>query len=425
MAWRPYLPDASREDALAVVAELGDLLVAPEDAELPGEGADVSLSRGAAGRALALSYLDDVLPGRGYADACGIALRRATTGVAGQPLGPGLLQGFTGVAWTIAHLARRAGADAEGALAPVDRALIDVLRRHGWPGIYDHVSGVVGVGVYALERLPSPAGAELLELVVAALAARAERDDGTATWFTRPEELHPEAREKAPNGYYNLGVAHGVPGVTAVLAGAAAAGVDGAVPLLDASVAWLERQTLDDAPALWPFFVGPGVESFPARLAWCYGDPGVAVALHAAAAAREREDWRELVDRAVDLMLARGDDAAGVTGAGLCHGAAGLAHLCGRLHAATGREELAGMGAHWIAHTLSLRSQAGELGGFSVWDPADPNEVGGDVQGPGFLAGIAGVALVLAGACSDVAPDWDRCLLISLPEVRVAGASAA
>ena len=85
----------------------------PEDVELPGEGADVSLSRGAAGRALALSYLDDVLPGRGYAEAAEVALRRATAGVAAQPLGPGLLQGFTGVAWTIAHLAGRAGADAE------------------------------------------------------------------------------------------------------------------------------------------------------------------------------------------------------------------------------------------------------------------------------------------------------------------------
>ncbi|HEX8086461.1 MAG TPA: lanthionine synthetase LanC family protein [Solirubrobacteraceae bacterium] len=385
----------------------------------------MSLSRGAAGRALALSYLDDALPGRGYAEAAGIALRRATAGVTAQPLGPGLLQGFTGVAWTIAHLARRARADAEGATAPVDEALVDLLRRRGWPGVYDHVSGVVGVGVYALERLPSPAGAELLELVVGALAARAEHSDGRATWFTRPEELHPDTRERAPDGYYNLGLAHGVPGVTAVLAGAVAAGVDSAAPLLDASVAWLESQVLEDAPALWPFFVGPGVEAFPARLAWCYGDPGVAVALLHAAAVREREDWRALVDRAVDLMLARGHDASGVTGASLCHGSAGLAQLCGRLREATGREELGAMAARWVEHTLALRSPRGELGGFSVWDPGDPNETGGDVQGPGFLAGIAGVALALAGAATDVAPDWDRCLLISLPQVRVAEASAA
>lgn len=425
MTWRPYLPAGALEEALAAAAELGDLLAVPEDAELPGEGADVSLSRGAAGRALALTYLDDVLPGRGYAEAAGIALRRATAGVAAQPLGPGLLQGFTGVAWTVAHLARRAGTDAESATAPVDRALIDVLRRHGWPGIYDHVSGVVGVGVYALERLPSPAGAELLELVVRALEARAEHRDGRATWFTPPEELHPDARKRAPDGYYNLGLAHGVPGVAAVLAGATAAGVDDAAPLLDASVAWLESQILDDEPALWPFFVGPGVDVFPARLAWCYGDPGVAVALLHAAAARERDHWRALVDRAVDLMLARGHDASGVTGASLCHGAAGLAHLCGRLSAATGREELGRMGAHWIEHTLSLRSPDADLGGFSVWDPGDPNEAGGDVQGPGFLAGIAGVALALAGACAEVAPDWDRCLLISLPEVGVPEASAA
>src|SRR4051812_6623792 len=399
--WNPYLRGEQAEAALAVAGDLGDAL-----AQQPASG-DASLSRGEAGRALALAHLDRALPARGYGDASREALRQAIAAVARQPLGPGLMQGFTGVAWTIAHLA---DATAPGA---ADEALTGLLRRDAWRGGYDHVSGLVGVGVYALER--GRAGAELLELVVARLGGRAECHNGTATWFTPKAELHPSVHERVPHGYYNLGMAHGVPGVAALLAGALDAGHEEAGPLLDATVTRIAGETLEDAPALWPFFVGREVQVVPARLAWCYGDPGVAVALLEAGRARGREDWIELAGRAIDKMAARAHDASGVTGASLCHGSAGLAHLCGRLHLATGRPELADMACHWIDRTLALRGHEDGLGGYSVWDPMDPDEVGGDVQGPGFLAGIAGVALALAAGASDRPPDWDRSLLVSLP----------
>ena len=85
------------------------------------------------------------------------ALRHAIAAVARQPLGPGLMQGFTGVAWTIAHLADSA---APGA---ADAALTDMLRRDAWRGTYDLVGGLVGMGIYALER--GSQGIELLACV--------------------------------------------------------------------------------------------------------------------------------------------------------------------------------------------------------------------------------------------------------------------
>ena len=405
-AWRPYARGDLARRALDTAAGLGALLVELEEPADPAQ-LDVSLSRGAAGRALALSHLDAAVPGRGFGEAARAALRGAIGAVGAQPVGPGLMQGFTGVAWVVAHLSDGAA----GATQAVDEMLRDLLRRDAWRGGYDHVSGLVGVAVYALES----GDAELLGLVVDALARLAERRDGGATWFTPPEDLHPDARRNVPYGYYNLGMAHGVAGVIASLAGATSAGIDGAAALLDDAVAWLERQVLVGEVALWPFFVGRAVDVRPARLAWCYGDPGITLALIAAGGAREREDWLALANRAIDLMHARAYEASGVTGASLCHGSAGLAHLCGRLHAATGRRELAEMARHWCERTLELRVEGQGLGGYSVWDPFDPDEVGGDVQGPGFLAGVAGVALVLAAAASDAPPAWDRCLLMSQP----------
>src|SRR4051794_11636028 len=279
--WKPYVSGAQADAARATAAALGELLAQPVIEE-----EEASLSRGSAGRALALAHL-------GLREASHAALRQAIGDVAAQPLGPGLMQGFTGVAWVVAHLG------AGEATASIDDVLIRVLEQGAWRGGYDHVSGLVGVGVYALERLPAPAGARLLELVVAALRDSAERESGTATWFTPPTELFGEARERAPHGYYNFGVAHGVAGSIAMLAGAVNAGVAEAGRLLDEAVAWLDAQTLDDAPALWPFFTGRGIEVMPGRLAWCYGDPGIALALLHAAAARGRDDWCALADRAL------------------------------------------------------------------------------------------------------------------------------
>src|SRR4051812_21849943 len=299
--WIPYLRGEDAKRALTTAGELGDLLVATEPTE------DPSLSRGEAGRALALAHLDSALPDRGFGEASRDALRQAIAAVARQPLGPGLMQGFTGVAWTIAHLA---DSTAPGA---ADEALIDLLRRDAWSGTYDLVGGLVGMGIYALER--GPQGTELLELVIARLGDRAVRNNGSATWFTPRSELHVSVQPRVPNGYYNLGMAHGVPGVVAVLAGALDAGIDEAGPLLDAAVTWVAGETLQDAPSLWPFYVGDGVEVGPSRLAWCYGDPGVTVALLGAAVARGREDWIELAGRAIDKMHARAYETAGVTGA--------------------------------------------------------------------------------------------------------------
>src|SRR5439155_20242508 len=89
-----------------------------------------------------------------------------------------------------------------------------------------------------------------------------------------PELLPQWQREICPNGYYNLGLAHGVPGVIAVLGGAVAAGVrpDVAPQLLEGSVKWLlGKQLPADADTAFASWAGPGIEERGSRLAWCYG----------------------------------------------------------------------------------------------------------------------------------------------------------
>ena len=151
-------------------------------------------------------------------------LAEAGDAVATVTMAPSLYGGFSGVAWAMAHLEGRVF-DRGDSTSEVDRALKSYVTRSGWLGDYDLVSGLVGLGVHALERLPAPAAIGCLEGVVDRIAETATHRAGGIAWFTPPELLPDWQRKQNPRGYYNLGLAHGVPGVIALLGAACAAGV--------------------------------------------------------------------------------------------------------------------------------------------------------------------------------------------------------
>lgn len=415
MTWQPVLEGDLRDRALAAAREIGSAVAASFEAdETPATTGDPSLSRGWTGTAVTMHYLDAAFPAEGFAAVSEAALDRAIDAVAEQRMNPGLMQGFPGIAWAIDHLGHNDGD--EDANAVVDDALIEMLASPRAAGLYDLVSGLVGIGIYALERLPAPSGRRLLELVVERLDDWAETASPGVTWYTPPELIPPSARERVPEGYYNLGLAHGVPGVVGVLAHAHRLGVkqDDAARLLEGAVEWTVAQALPDGGrAVWPYFVGPGIDPRPARLAWCYGDPGVIASLLAAADALDRPDWEKSALDALGRALARPPGSSDVQGASLCHGAMGLAHLWNRMWQRTQSGELRDAITYWTTVALDMRRYPDGLAGYSVWDPSSDEEEGGDVQGPGLLAGIAGIALALVAAATDREPAWDRHLLLS------------
>src|SRR5262249_5851933 len=147
---------------------------------------------------------------------------------------------------------------------------------------YDLISGLVGIGVYALEGLPRPSARACLEAVIDRLAELAEERDGGGTWKTPPALLPEGQRARPPPRHPHLGAAHGVPGIIALLGKACGAPVAAATarPLLDGAVAWLLAQRLPAAAgACFPAWIAPDAAPRPARSAWCYGDPGVAATL--------------------------------------------------------------------------------------------------------------------------------------------------
>ena len=374
--------------------------------------------------AVMYAYLDRALPGRGHLESAAAALEGAITALneVEVEVGSALYGGSSGVGWAVEHLRSQLQDVDSQTNDSVDEEVLAWLSGDIWDGHYDLISGLVGVGVYAVERLPEPGGAAVLERVIDHLAKSAEIQPDGLTWWTRPELLFGPARKKSPHGLYDLGMAHGVPGVIAMLGEAYAAGIAFARvrPLLEGAVRWLlQRRQPESAGAVFPLLLGPGVvnSSGPSRLAWCYGDLGVAVALLGAARRVGEPQWEaaalEIARRAAECP----PEQSGVVDAGLCHGAAGLGHLFNRLFQATGEPLFAAAARSWLRRALAMRAPEQGIAGYLSYIPPqnlDSTLRTGWFPDASFLTGVVGVALALLGGVSPVAPDWDRLLLTRL-----------
>ena len=414
--WTPLLAGALADRAMAAVDAIArdPAMRAPGDQD-PGEGADASLGGGAAGRALFYAYLAE---GReDQADFAGdIAVELvagAFAAIAGNGLPASLYDGFAGIGWVYAHLAGRLfEVEDDWPLAPIDEAIAAQLTSTPWLDEYDLINGLVGFGVYALEQPEGPSRTQMLDLVVHRLAETAERQEGTATWFTPPALLVAQQRRQAPAGFYNLGMAHGVPGVLALLGRFHAEGVNVADGLLEAAMSWTIAQELPSrSESGYPYWRAPDREPSPARLAWCYGDPGVAMALFAAARAASRADWEADAMRIALRATRRSLQSSVVEDAGLCHGAAGVGHIFNRLFQATADERFAEAARRWFEQALAYRQPDEGIGGFLA---LGGNDGRARVADTGFLTGTAGVGLALLAACTPIAPAWDRALLVDV-----------
>lgn len=412
------------EQALAAVDRIRRALGDPSADWSPPGGStrDHSLAAGKAGEALFWAALNDLDPPVATADTaspeerCEVTLQTAVDLLAQRSLVPGLFSGYSGTALVVEHLL---GQDDDFNEA-IDAELMHLLEGP-WQRDYDLISGLVGFGVYALERARHGHGDALLERVLDRIADQAQWNGRFVTWHTPPHWLHGLNRERFPKGYFNLGLAHGVPGIIALLANCRLAGRETrpVVGLLAASVDWLLTQCPPDS--LYPCFVADDLEYEAARSAWCYGNPGIAISLLLAG--------RALGDPAIEhqaMNLARAaarrtGETSGVRDASLCHGSAGLAHMFNRLYQATGCEECAQAARHWFHWTLTYGRDTGPNGenwqvGFPSWIP-DPSQEDTlvQVEESSLLYGMVGVGLALIAALGDQPPLWDRAMLLDLP----------
>jgi lantibiotic modifying enzyme len=414
--WRPLFSDESAAQAFAIAQEIAaatsrGAFVPPDNVHSTVAAAWQSSLDGLAGQSLLHAYMALHGAGDAYVDTAIGLLDGATDAAAALRLTPSLYFGFSGIGWVTTHLAGRLFEESEDSCLEIDELLLSSLGRLSEEGRYDLFEGLVGIGVYALERLPRPSAVTLLEAVIAHLAAHAEHTPEGARFFNSPAILAIQYRDLFPHGTYNLGMAHGASGVIALLGSACQAGVavEQARPLLEASVSWLlARERPAGSDFLFANTYTPDLEgSDYCRLAWCHGDLGVATALLRAARGAGQASWESEARRLALGVTTRWIDDPRVSDAELCHGAAGMGHIFNRLYQATGDEPLGEAARHWLSRALAMHTPGLGVGGYRMI------EAGKWFDHPGFRIGSAGIGLALLAAVSTVEPAWDRLLLAS------------
>lgn len=405
-SWRPPLAGQDlRQAALTAVdsiaADLRTLLRPPQPSESAWDLASA---------ALFLSYLFQAKGETADAMAAQTMLETAIDLVGGaERLQMSLHRGAAGLAWILHHSTKLLGIEgAEDATQSLDEELLGYLQGPGnIDEPYDLLDGLLGLGVYGFESGNRP----LVERVVRRLAAR---DQAAAEDLAR--QAYPESggRSWFTHGHCNLGLAHGVAGLIAFLAGAMELGIesDTARPLLLDSVQWLRRQRLSDGgPRAFPWAaVVPGLQPVTqgADPGWAYADSGIAAALAHAARALSDTDLLQEAILVAEREAARMHEVP-ARNPGIGFGPAGYAQIFARLYRQTGRPLFRRTASLEIHRLLEMRAPGMGVGGFfSVNLEGRPRD-----QDLGLLGGASGIGLVLLGAATGVDPLWDRFFLLS------------
>lgn len=344
-------------------------------------------------------------------------IERSADAVGQLRLPVGLYGGVAGLVWPLAHLERQGIMVSQIDLDDVDELLIEAVPESITPA-YDLISGVVGLGVYFLERTPDPSACEGLRRVLDRLYATAIRDQHGARWLTSASLVPAIQRAKAPDGKYDLGMAHGIAGVIALLALMVIENHDAerSLILLEESVRWLVGyESTEVAGCAYASTLDARDLSAISvrRPAWCYGDLGIATAYRLAAMALEDPSLRSRATR-----LARGAasiaamSTRGTVDTSLCHGAAGIAHLLGLLGRTLQAPDLQDKSAAWQETALAMRNHEEGIAGYYFMDYS--SGAARRMPDATFLQGATGVGLSLLSMLRPTnGSSWERLLLIS------------
>ncbi|UCH93777.1 MAG: lanthionine synthetase C family protein [Candidatus Aminicenantes bacterium] len=319
--------------------------------------------------------------------------------------------GLAGIGWTVEHLAQNdfIETDTNEVLADLDpylhKTMIYDIRNEN----YDFLHGAVGNGVYFLSRMANEKSKDYLKELIDELDKTSHKDeDGALKWLST---LNIEDGTKG----YNLSLSHGIASIIVFLGKVLETGIynEKVSTLLNGAVQYLLKYRLDREKfsSNFPSWISESDPLTASRLAWCYGDLGISIALWQAAQSVGNKDWEKIAAHVLLDSTARKDLKENtVMDAGLCHGAAGIMHIYNRAYHYTGIDTFKELTLYWAEQTLNMATFEDGYAGYKAWHT---EKYGGWVPEPGLLEGVTGIGLALISLISDIEPKWDRSLFVS------------
>lgn len=285
----------------------------------------------------------------------------------------------------------------EQALDSIDPVISLYLESFIEDNNIDFLHGLIGIGFYLLERNNSSKEYSVSNLskIVDYLDKSKISDGSIVKW---------RYNEKKLSKPFNISLSHGVSSIVVFLcrlikSGAFSENYNVKIKqMLQGAVQYLLSNRVD-VDRLGCSFASSSIEcdDYPhrSRLAWCYGDLGVATALLEAGNTLNNSSVRDIAIQVLLFSSKRRDIKANyVNDFCVCHGSVGIAQIFRSQGIALGMKNLLDAADYWEKDTLSRVVKDGH--GRHTLLYYDP-ENGGYRESGGILDGISGAGLYLLG----------------------------
>jgi len=299
--------------------------------------------------------------------------------------------------------------DISGTQSVVENYLVSRMRQNVSERYYDFMHGALGVGLYFLKKGTNP---EYIQELIEFLYKTAEKsvDNRIFKWesvvMNKNEELQT---------CYNFALSHGMSSILIFLARIVKSGIcdERITEMLSGAINYvlLHEKDFSQFGSYFPNFIliDSPEDVSKSRLAWCYGDLGIGLALWQAGKSIDKTAWEE---KGLEILLQstqrRSFNENYVQDAEICHGSAGVAMIFRRMYFETKMDEFKDATQYWINQTLNYSHFEDGLAGYKT------RYSGGEWKlDYSLLMGISGIGLVLLSYLENNQQTWDELFLIS------------
>lgn len=326
--------------------------------------------------------------------------------------------GIAGFGWTLDHLKREGFIDFDNdkLLTQLDEFLESVMISNMQDGYYDFLHGALGHAYYFLARYKTTKLTRLKEKYkfillkfIDLLSDKGVKDEeGKYKWISK---LDINSNEKG----YNLSLSHGISSIVGILTKLNQ--YDDfrmkTEKILVGSIKYIlnTKEEGFESFSCFPSWVSKNPENKgPRRLAWCYGDLGIAIRLWYASIILKDYELKNISVKILNHASKRtASKNSMVIDASICHGSYGNAQIFYRAYQETNLLNFKKTKDFWIQDGLEKAIHKNGFAGYKQWSGVEKKWT----SETSLLEGVSGIGLVILDYLSDYDSKWDESLMIS------------
>lgn len=308
--------------------------------------------------------------------------------------------GLAGINWTLAHLKKYdfIDIDLDYVILESDELLYKSLDCDFKVNNIDFLYGMVGKAIYFTERL-SKDSIEYTSKIIDHLYLTANRS--TPNCFFWDSYSHQIDRY-----IQDLGLSHGISSIIMLTLKTCLLNINRkkSEEIAKKAINFLISNSEEGYISKFPSLVDHSNEFIESRLAWCYGDLGIALTMYRAGVTFNNRSYIDFSSRILThSMRRRNGKTTRLNDILICHGTTGVFLMFHRLYYETKNFELLLTSEFWLRQSLSLASPIYQQQSNRNWTP---------YKDIGILTGASGVGLAYLMYLNDGALDWDSALLL-------------